>query len=70
MGPFFKEFTIRYLGNAKNLADFLLSHNIIFGYKVEESFEGMENVFLVAVTEKRTKKEIDLLADLIGKFNG
>ena len=60
--PFFKEFAVAYKGNIQNLNGSLLKSGVIGGYDLGESYPELENVWLVAVTEKRTKDEIDILA--------
>jgi len=59
--PFFKEFSVKYNGDVKELNKKLLTEKIIGGYDLGLSFKGMENTWLVAVTEKRTRDEIDNL---------
>ncbi len=60
--PFFKEFSVCYNGNAADLNRKLLEHRIIGGYDLGRSYPALENGYLVAVTEKRTKEEIDRFA--------
>jgi len=62
--PFFKEFAVRYNGDVNELNKKLLDEKIIGGYNLETAFGDMKNTWLVAVTEKRTKAEID---NLVGK---
>jgi glycine dehydrogenase subunit 1 len=68
--PFFKEFTLRFAGGAGQMltrarqAGFDLGPALTrFGNAVSDSFK---DDVLVAVTEKRTKREIDELADALG----
>jgi glycine dehydrogenase subunit 1 len=37
------------------------------GYALGRDYEGMEDILLVAVTEKRTPADIDRLAEVIGE---
>lgn len=62
--PFFKEFIVRCNESAGAINKKLLEHKIIGGYEVEENYPEIKNGWLVAVTEKRTKSEID---DLVAK---
>ncbi|MEF9934002.1 MAG: aminomethyl-transferring glycine dehydrogenase subunit GcvPA [Clostridium sp.] len=64
--PFFKEFTVELPGNTEETNSKLLENGIIGGYDLGRSYEGMENKTVVCVTEKRTKAEIDKLADVLG----
>lgn len=55
--PFFKEFTLKYKGDVKKLLAKLLECNIVGGLDLSDY--GREGEILVAVTEKRTKEEMD-----------
>ena len=57
--PFFNEFCVRYDGNLDALQQRWLDHGIFGGIKVSD------DVAMFAVTEKRTKEEIDQLIALI-----
>lgn len=57
--PFFKEFVLKSNEPVKELNGKLLRSKIIGGYEVEKDYPELKNGWLVAVTEKRTKKEID-----------
>jgi len=43
------------------------AHGVHPGYALGRDYEGMDDVLLVAVTEKRTKAEIDRFADALAK---
>jgi glycine dehydrogenase subunit 1 len=60
--PFFREFVIRPEKSPKEINKILLSQNIIGGYDLSEEYPELDGCWLLAVTEKRTKEEIDLLA--------
>jgi len=57
--PFFKEFVLKSEAPVNVLNDKLLSNKIIGGYDIEKNYPELNNGWLVAVTEKRTKQEID-----------
>ena len=57
-GPFFNEFCVDYDGDLDNLLDRLADHGILGGVKVGD------HTLMVAVTEKRTKEEINQWVDL------
>ena len=57
--PFFKEFTVQFNGDVSNLNDKLMEQGIIGGFALEKEYPSLKNGYLVAVTEKRTKEEID-----------
>jgi len=57
--PFFKEFVIQSVVSPQELNRKLLDHKIIGGYPLEQTYPELTNGWLVAVTEKRTKEEID-----------
>jgi len=67
-GPFFNEFTVRYSGDINALNDRLLEHGIIGGYALEKDYPELEGVWLVAVTEKRTREEIDDFVERAGSL--
>lgn len=60
--PFFKEFAVRYDGDTDTLNKRLLESGIIGGYGLGRDYPELHGAWLVAVTEKRTKSEIDALA--------
>ncbi len=65
--PFFKEFAVISENSVDKLNEKLLENNIIGGYNIEKNYPDLLNAYLVAVTEKRTKEEIDLLVRKAGE---
>ncbi|NLC67867.1 MAG: aminomethyl-transferring glycine dehydrogenase subunit GcvPA [Clostridiaceae bacterium] len=66
--PFFKEFTLCVKDGNLSVSEInrrLLEEKIIGGYELGKKYENLKNAWLVAVTEKRTKEEIDRLAETI-----
>ena len=62
--PFFKEFALRVPGRADELVERLVER----GYLAGVPFAGAgDDVLLVAVTERRTREQIDGLADAMGE---
>ena len=59
--PFFKEFALAYKGDVHKLNRTLFADKMIGGYEIGKSYPEYKNGWLVAVTEKRTKEEIDRL---------
>ena len=59
---YFNEFVLELPARADRVIHRLLEKNIAAGFPLDRYYEGMENSLLVAVTEKRTKEEIDYLA--------
>ena len=59
--PFFKEFALRYDGDVEKLNERLRDSGIIGGYDLGRDYDALSGAWLVAVTEKRTKQQIDLL---------
>lgn len=57
--PFFNEFCVRYNGNVDALQKHLADNGILGGVKVAD------DIIMFAVTEKRTKEEIDQLVELV-----
>ena len=62
-GSFFKEFTLKSREPLAGLNARLLENKIIGGLELERYYPQMQDCWLVAVTEKRTRSEIDKLAD-------
>lgn len=60
--PFFNEFALKLPKDAAEVVSDLIEEGIAAGFPAGRYYDGMENVLLFAFTEKRTKKEIDILA--------
>ncbi len=60
--PFFNEFCLNFNGNVNKLQQYLTDNGIMGGIKMGES------TIMFAVTEKRTKEEMDKLVSLIKNF--
>jgi len=58
---FFNEFAVRLPKDAADVVSALVDQGIAAGFPVGRYYEGMENVLLLAFTEKRTKEEIDIM---------
>jgi glycine dehydrogenase subunit 1 len=65
-GPFFNEFVIKVNKPVKEVNQRLLEKGIIGGYDLGRDYPELENHMLVAVTELRTKEEIDMLVKELG----
>lgn len=59
--PFFNEFTLTTPIPARQVVDRLAEKGVLAGVRLDRFFPEMEDRLLVAVTEKRTKEEMDLL---------
>jgi glycine dehydrogenase subunit 1 len=66
--PFFKEFTVKLPGNVPGLLAELRKQGYHAGLNLARWYSQFENCLTVAVTEKRTKEEIDGLAAALGKL--
>lgn len=60
--PFFSEFALKLPKDAAEVVSDLIEEGIAAGFPAGRYYPGLENVLLCAFTEKRTKKEIDILA--------
>lgn len=69
-GPFFKEFVIRVPGDADHALEQVGQAGFHGGIALGRWFPELPNGILVAVTEKRTREEIDGLADAYRKAIG
>ena len=60
---FFNEFVLRLPSNAADVIGKLIEKGLAAGFPLSRYYEGMENSILIAVTEKRTKQQIGMLAE-------
>jgi glycine dehydrogenase subunit 1 len=65
---FFKEFLVETDKPAKEILDALLTQKIFGGVPLSMFDENLQNQFLIAVTEKRTKEDLDTFADCVAKI--
>lgn len=65
--PYFNEFVLDLPRSARDTADALLEEGVLAGVPLDEFGGGDPNRLLVAVTEKRTRAEMDRYVDLIRK---
>ncbi|RFU66770.1 aminomethyl-transferring glycine dehydrogenase subunit GcvPA [Peribacillus saganii] len=65
-GPSFNEFVIKLNKPHREVNEKLLQKNIIGGYDLGRSYPELADHMLIAVTELRTKEEIDALATELG----
>lgn len=63
--PFFKEFAVTSDVAAEDIRKGLLKENILGGHSLEPDYPQYKNGVLFAVTEKRTKEEIDKLSAVL-----
>jgi glycine dehydrogenase subunit 1 len=70
--PFFKEFTLKSSTPVSELNKRLLTEGITGGFDVGGYYPDLKDCWLVAVTEKRTRQEIERLAEIAagGVTNG
>ena len=61
----FNEFTLELPRDAGDIIGQLIEKGIMAGFPLGRYYKGMERCMLVAVTEKRTKEEIGLLAEAL-----
>lgn len=69
-GPFFNEFVIKTSRPVSDLNDALSAKGYIGGLDLGQYEASMQNLMLIAVTEIRTKKEIDYFVQEVGNING
>src|SRR5690625_2576846 len=68
-GPFFNEIVVKLNQSVKEVNEALLEKGIIGGYDLSKVYPELENHMLIAVTEVRTKEDIDTLAKELGDIN-
>ena len=61
--PFVKEFVVRLPADPAEISRRLVDHGLLAGLPLAGLAPGLEDGLLVAVTERRTKQDIDRLAD-------
>lgn len=64
--PFGNEFTVKLPVRAYEIIDRLLDKKFVPGFPLGRYYQGMDNHLLVACTEKTTRQNIGILAELIG----
>lgn len=65
--PFFKEFAIRCPDSPKRIIDAMRKEKIFAGIDLSRFDYGIEDGLLIAVTEKRTKEEMDRYIEILKK---
>jgi glycine dehydrogenase subunit 1 len=68
--PFFKEFVVECTCQTEDLNNKLLSDKIIGGYSIKRNYPELEKGWLLAVTEKRTRQEIDRFVEKAVSYSG
>jgi glycine dehydrogenase subunit 1 len=63
--PTFKEFAVRTARPARDVIRDARARGVHPGYAIGRDYEGMDDVLLVAVTEKRTPADVDRLAEVL-----
>jgi glycine dehydrogenase subunit 1 len=65
--PTFKEFAVRTSRPARDVIRDAREHGVHPGYAIGRDYEGMDDVLLIAVTERRTPEDIDRLAHVLAE---
>jgi glycine dehydrogenase subunit 1 len=63
--PFFKEFPVRYKGDVKKLLAGLSDKGFLVGPELGSFHPDWKDLFILAVTEKRTREEMDQLVEAL-----
>lgn len=66
--PFFNEFVVKLPQSVDHVNRVLLQHGFIGGYDLGKSYPELADHMLIAVTEERTKDEIDALCRALGEI--
>jgi glycine dehydrogenase subunit 1 len=65
-GPFCNEFAVRLPVPAFEVVDRLTERGFVPGFPLGRYYPGLENCLLVACTEKHTREDIGVMAELLG----
>jgi glycine dehydrogenase subunit 1 len=65
--PFFKEFVVRTTKDVAGVLEACRSKSILAGVPLGRWYDDLEDCFAVAVTEKRTREEIDTLVECLAQ---
>ncbi|HEY7381178.1 MAG TPA: aminomethyl-transferring glycine dehydrogenase subunit GcvPA [Gaiella sp.] len=68
--PTFKEFAVRTPIDAREVVRRARERGVHPGYPIGRDYEGMDDVLLVALTERRTKEDVDRLAEVLAEVSG
>ncbi len=66
--PFFKEFVVTTPVPGRRIVEAMLEHRVFAGVPLSQFWPERENELLVAVTEKRTREEMDRYVELLGRL--
>jgi glycine cleavage system P protein (glycine dehydrogenase) subunit 1 len=66
----FKEFAVRVGGSAQSIVHDARARGVHPGYPLARDYEGMDDILLVAVTERRTPEDVDRLAAVLAEIAG
>ncbi len=65
--PFFKEFVLQLPTSSERVVKRLMKERILAGIPLKTYDRSLKDCLLVAVTEKRTRAEIDAYAEALGR---
>ena len=68
--PTFKEFAVRTPLPAREVVRRARERGVHPGYAIGRDYEGLDDVLLVAVTERRTVEDVDRLGDVVAEVCG
>lgn len=69
--PFFNEFAVKCPRPVVQINDYLLNqeHPVLGGYDLGQSYKDMKNVLLIAVTEMKSRDDIDYFVELLAEVS-
>jgi glycine dehydrogenase subunit 1 len=68
--PTFKELAVRTPLPGREVVRRAREHGVHPGYAIGRDYEGLDDVLLVAVTERRTREDVDRLAEVLAEVCG
>ena len=65
-GPFANEFVVKLPVSAFNAVDRLTERGYVPGFPLGRYYKGLDDCLLVACTEKNTREDIGIMAEMLG----
>lgn len=67
--PFFHEFVVKCPDSVEAINEYLLDNGILGGYDLGNDYPSLKNHMLIAVTEKNTREDIEILCEALKEYS-